>query len=88
MEGPAQSSWDASRAIELWWLDKRRRVKDKWSAPKQLARVASNDEDEDGDDYSFQLENWDRFASDDQRVVKNSFFCFLRLSGDDWEWYD
>ena len=64
VEGPPLADWDATRAVELWWRDKTRRVnhQDTRSAP---TKSQAREEETDTEHEEFSLEDWEKWIADD-----------------------
>ena len=59
LEGPPLQHWDASRAVELWWTDKSRRINR--SAGGSRASTSGNQAAASGgDNFAWDLSDWER----------------------------
>ena len=61
VEAPPLSKWDASKAVELWWRDKTRRlnISDIRARPRPSSSAQASETDSDDDNGVFTLENWE-----------------------------
>ncbi len=62
VEGPPLADWNATRALELWWREKTRRVnhKDSRSAPHRPQEEETETEHE-----TFSLDDWEEWIADE-----------------------
>ena len=61
VEGPPLADWDATRALELWWREKTRRVnhKDSRSAPSRPQEEMETEHE------TFSVDDWEEWIADE-----------------------
>ena len=67
LEGPPLQQWDASRAVELWWTDKSRRINR--SAGDSSASTSENQAAASGGS-NFDLSDWETWLEPESHSVE------------------